>query len=271
LKARAPGTRQVRDQAPREPRGALPRLGRGRWSAAASLTISSSALSRLRGITGRPTWVANDEVLVLPSGSGEEALLGLLPAAPRQSPHGVAVQRYDSARALVLGLRPHRTPTHCDKPLVDAECLVGRVEVVPSQRKGLRTSEAVQHAKAKGDRPAVVRTRGQERGHLLRPGVDSALLWRLATERGIGTRAAGLRRNKPSSTASANAARRTVRQIWIDRHDSRPAPAISSSQRAMSSRSRRSSRIVPNPDSMCGSAQAYCSRAFNVTSQRAAT
>jgi hypothetical protein len=58
LEARAPGTRQVRDQAPGEPRRALPRLGRGRWSAAASLTISSSALSRLRGITGRPTWVA---------------------------------------------------------------------------------------------------------------------------------------------------------------------------------------------------------------------
>jgi hypothetical protein len=63
------------------------------------------------------------------------------------------------------------------QPLVGAERLVRRVEVVPSERKGLRPSQAVEHAEAEGDGPPMVSTCGQELAHLvLSPGVDSPLL-----------------------------------------------------------------------------------------------
>jgi hypothetical protein len=93
----------------------------------------------------------------------------------------------------------------------------------------------------------------------------------LATDLGIGTRAAGLHRSKPSSTAAANAARSTARQIWIERHDSSQPVAMFSNQPATSSRSSRSSLIAPSPASMCGIAHSYCSFAFSVTSEREAT
>jgi hypothetical protein len=90
----------------------------------------------------------------------------------------------------------------------------------------------------------------------------------LATIFGIGTRAAGDRRSRPSSTASASAARSTVRKMMIDRRAYLPPAARSSSHRDTSSRSNRLRRIDPSPSAMWPAAHSYWSRDLALTSVR---
>src|SRR5215204_4039786 len=99
-------------------------------------------------------------------------------------------------------------PPHGNETLVDAQRAFRRVQVVPLERQYLESPEPIQHTD--GDGPPMVGADRHELRHLLvRPGVDLFCLGGLATSRGMGTRAAGLRASSPSSTASASTARKT--------------------------------------------------------------
>ena len=137
----------------------------------------------------------------------------------------------------------------------------------PTARRSAACSE---HAQSERDRPTVLRSRGAEAVDL-RPGPRHRVLvlGRLRDRAGqpdARGRRPGIR---PSSTASDNAARNTVRQICTLRLDSCPPPASASIHRATSSRSSVASGMSPKPFSMWGIAHAYCCWAFSVMSVRA--
>ena len=172
--------------------------------------------------------------------------------------------------SFVLGVAPRGAFVGGDEALVDPQRVRRRVDVVPSQGEHLAASQAEEHAEPERDRPigGCRRPRGSGR---LAPYVhdDGGLL-----HDGLGDDArepdsgGGVRAMSPSSTASASAARRTLRQIWMLRRAKCPPAARPSIHSATSSRSSRASGIAPSPASMWVTAHAYCSRAFSVTSVR---
>ncbi len=71
------------------------------------------------------------------------------------------------------------------------------------------------------------------------------------------------------STASASAARSTIRKIWMLRRENCPPAAKPSIQRGTSSRVSRSSGMPPRPVRMCLAAHSYCWRLLFDTSSLA--
>ena len=126
---------------------------------------------------------------------------------------------------LVLGVAPRRPGADRDDALVDPQRLASRRRGRPSGARAPRCG-AARRARRGGTRPPSG-ARGSPRGTgspRRRPTPTiSFTLAGLATVRGSATRAAGLRGMIPSSTASASAARRTVRQICTLRRESSPA------------------------------------------------
>ena len=203
------------------------------------------------------------------------------PSAPRPAVDDARQERLPStgrSGSSVVSGRSCRRSTRCGRSPRRARCRSGpcrlRRRRRPTKGEQLAAPKPVQHAEADRRRPAVAGDRGEELLQLrpLSRRRPRAARSGLVTCRGMPTRAAGLRVRSPDSTASARAARSTIRKTWMLRRDIRCPPAASpSSQRATSSRSRRSTRIAPRPRRMWAAAHSYCTRVFAETSTRLAT
>ena len=167
----------------------------------------------------------DDQVVVFPVAAGEQAFGGLLgrgACKARSVSSSIGILRRD--RSFLASL--HAAPcVDGDDALVDPQRLGVEVEVVPVEGEQLAAAQPVEHAEPERRRPIGGRRRLEEASHLGRvPRRRSPSPWPAWRRCGEGRpERAGLRGMIPSSTASASAARRTVRQICTLRRDSSPA------------------------------------------------